>query len=44
MLSLCDGTDRFTLKNQTVLIDPNIIRETVTTQEAQFVDQTLRGD
>jgi hypothetical protein len=30
-----------TLKNRTVLIDKNIIRETVTTQEGQFVDKTF---
>ena len=30
-----------TLKNRTVLIDTNIIRETVTTQEGQFVDKTF---
>jgi hypothetical protein len=29
------------LKNRTVLIDKNIIRETVTTQEGQFVDKTF---
>ena len=35
-----NGTTR-TLKNRTVLIDKNIIRETVTTQEGQFVDKTF---
>jgi hypothetical protein len=30
-----------TLKNRTVLIDKNIIRETVTTQDGQFVDKTF---
>jgi hypothetical protein len=30
-----------TLKNRTVLIDKNIIRETVRTQEGQFVDKTF---
>jgi hypothetical protein len=35
-----NGTTR-RLKNRTVLIDKNIIRETVTTQEGQFVDKTF---
>jgi hypothetical protein len=30
-----------TLKNRTVLINKNIISETVTTQEGQFVDKTV---
>jgi hypothetical protein len=30
-----------TLKNRTVLINKNIISETVTTQEGQFVDKTI---
>ena len=30
-----------TLKNRTELIDKNIIRETVTTQEDEFVDETI---
>ena len=35
-----NGTTR-TLKNRTVLMAKNIIRETVTTQEGQFVDKTI---
>src|SRR5262245_62114421 len=37
VLTCANGTTR-TLKNRTELLDTNIIRETVTTQEDEFVD------
>ena len=37
----CTNGPTLTLKNRTVLVDKNLIRETVTTQAGQFVDETL---
>jgi len=37
----CTGGPTITLKNRTELIDKHIIRETVTTQDDEFVDETI---
>jgi len=41
VLTCTGGGNPLTLKNRTELIDKNIIRETVTTQDDEFVDETL---
>src|SRR5262245_6990788 len=41
VLTCTNNGTTLTLKNRTELIDANIIRETVTTQEDEFVDETI---
>jgi len=41
VLTCTNNGSTLTLKNRTELVDKNIIRETVTTQEDEFVDETI---